>query len=837
MISQVSKLLTNKQVIFRHRLAEWASLVAVSQYIAAALNMVTSVLMARLLGPTNYGLAALAVAYPALLWSFVSVKSMSVITRYVAIFRTKRDPEKLKGIIKLGYGLDFFVSLFALVLVAISSEWVSKNFYRQPQLAWLMVIYACSFPFFSLIGTSWAILSSWERFRLLAIFEVLHAFFKLTLSAGLIVAGLGMAGAVIGMGLAQAGAGLIMMAAATDLLIREDLRAWWKASLRSVVPLKRELMGFFGWNYLSVTLSGLLVEVPMMLLGHFRGPEEAGFYRIALSIGTVGSYLEASLGRVIYPTLSGRWSLESEEKLIRALKRWTLKIGLPISGILIFTTILFPYLLPLLYGYSYRSAVLGVQVIMLGVAISVAFFWLNSFYYASKRVHIWVVGYAIYTILVIGLGWLIVRPWGFLGLSGLMTASKVLFTLSMFALLFWASRSAEPGGGSALEKVCFIGSARYSQPLDATSEKKWRLLSGLGEMFVVGFSQDLRPQRFTQHAHFYLLPKFPLPVLRYFTMFTVAPTLALWLILRRGVRVLVAQSPYEGFAAAIAKVLARLVGLQVVLIVENHGDFEVSLFLQRRVRCRSLYRWLMRRTARFALRHADLLRAVSDSTKKQLEAWSSGKTIVQFPAWTDMDAFLKAGESEGTKEPVVIYAGVLTPLKGIHHLIRAFARVIQEFPEARLEIVGRDENPEYAEELRREVVRLGLNGQVSFVGEVSQVELANKMRRSCIFVLPSLSEGLGRVVVEAMATGTPVVGSRVGGIPEMVQDGVTGFLVPPGDEEALAERLRWVLKYPREAEAMGHRAREFARSFFSSEAYLAGYKRLFEMAEEVLKSL
>jgi glycosyltransferase involved in cell wall biosynthesis len=385
-------------------------------------------------------------------------------------------------------------------------------------------------------------------------------------------------------------------------------------------------------------------------------------------------------------------------------------------------------------------------------------------------------------------------------------------------------------------KVCFIGGARYSQPLDATSEKKWHLLSELGEMFVIGFSQDLRLRRFTQHAHFYLLPKFPLPVLRYLAMFTVGSVLTLWLIWRRGVRILVAQSPYEGFAAAVAKVLARLVGFQVVLIVENHGDFEVSLFLQRRVRCQNLYRWLMRRTARFALQHADLLRAVSNSTRKQLETWSLGKPIVQFPAWTDIEVFLKAGEDDGVREPVVLYAGVLTPLKGVHHLLHAFAKVAQEFPEVRLEIVGRDENPEYAEELHQEVLRLGLNGRVSFVGEVSQVELANRMRRSCVFVLPSLSEGLGRVVVEAMATGTPVIGSHVDGIPEMVQEGLTGFLVPPGDEEALAERLSWVLKHPQEAEAMGHRAKEFARSFFSPEAYLAGYRRLFEMAEEVLKS-
>ncbi|GBC84985.1 GDP-mannose-dependent alpha-(1-6)-phosphatidylinositol monomannoside mannosyltransferase [bacterium HR11] len=385
-------------------------------------------------------------------------------------------------------------------------------------------------------------------------------------------------------------------------------------------------------------------------------------------------------------------------------------------------------------------------------------------------------------------------------------------------------------------KVAFLGGARYNQPLDATSAKKFKALASSGEMFVIGFSQDLRPRRFTQYARLYLLPKFPWPVLRYLSMFTAGPILALWLILRHGVQVLVAQSPYEGFAAAVAKVLARLFGRRTVLIVENHGDFEVSLFLQRRVRLPGVYRWLMRRTARFALRHADLLRAVSGATRQQLEAWAPGKPVVQFPTWTDIEAFLEAGCRNGLREPIVLYAGVLIPRKGLHHLVRAFAKVALGFPEARLEIVGREENREYAEELRGEVARLGLDGRVSFVGEIPQAELAERMRRACVFVLPTYSEGLPRVVFEAMAVGIPVIASAVSGIPEVIQDGITGFLVPPGDEEVLAERLRWVLEHPQEAEAMGHRAREFACKFFSPEAYLAGYRRLFEMAQEVLNS-
>jgi len=264
------------------------------------------------------------------------------------------------------------------------------------------------------------------------------------------------------------------------------------------------------------------------------------------------------------------------------------------------------------------------------------------------------------------------------------------------------------------------------------------LLSELGEMFVIGFSQICVHEGLPSMPISICFPSFHCLSCVTLPCLPLVQPLPFWLILRHGVRILVAQSPYEGFAAAVAKVLARLVGFQVVLIVENHGDFEVSLFLQRRVRCQNLYRWLMRRTARFALQHADLLRAVSNSTRKQLETWSPGKPIVQFPTWTDIEVFLKAGEGDGVREPVVLYAGVLTPLKGVHHLLHAFAKVAQEFPEVRLEIVGRDENSEYAEELRQEVFRLRLNGRVSFVGEVPQVELANRMRRSRVFVLPTL---------------------------------------------------------------------------------------------------
>jgi glycosyltransferase involved in cell wall biosynthesis len=386
-----------------------------------------------------------------------------------------------------------------------------------------------------------------------------------------------------------------------------------------------------------------------------------------------------------------------------------------------------------------------------------------------------------------------------------------------------------------MKSICFLSSARYSKPLDETSKKKFQALEPLGELFVIGFSPHLRPGRFTEHAQFYLVSELPFPVLRYAEMFLLGPLLACWVILRHRVEILVAQSPYEGFAGVLAKKIVGLLGYRVILVVESHGDFEESIFTQRRVILPAFYRFFMRQAARFSLRHTDLLRAISNSTKKQLQRWISDISIIQFPAWTDIEVFLNPALVE-TRSRVqeILYTGVLIPRKGVHYLINAFAGVAKDFPQARLIIVGREDDKLYVTALKEQVNALDLTRRVEFVPPVSQVILASRMRRACVFILPSVSEGLGRVVIEAMASSTPVIGSNVGGIPDMVQDGATGFLVPPGDEAALAKRIRWILEHPEEACAMGRRSRAFAQEFFSTDVYLRGFRQIFETAQGLL---
>ena len=249
--------------------------------------------------------------------------------------------------------------------------------------------------------------------------------------------------------------------------------------------------------------------------------------------------------------------------------------------------------------------------------------------------------------------------------------------------------------------------------------------------------------------------------------------------------------------------------------------------MQRRVPLQALYRRLMLGAARFAFRHADALRVISSSTAARARHFAPHLPQARFMTFSDTDVFQQTERRVPVEDASdIVYAGVLIPRKGLHHLLRAFAALDQ--PGAQLRLVGGAENADYAVSLRELARALGISDRVHFHGAVSQAELAAFFGAARVMVLPSLSEGLGRVVVEAMLLGTPVIGSRVGGIPDLIAPGVTGWLVESGDEAELAAALRDA--FQADVSTMGAKAREFASEFFSPRKYVAGYKELFELA-------
>jgi len=179
--------------------------------------------------------------------------------------------------------------------------------------------------------------------------------------------------------------------------------------------------------------------------------------------------------------------------------------------------------------------------------------------------------------------------------------------------------------------------------------------------------------------------------------------------------------------------------------------------------------------------------------------------------------------TRATKARVIGTAGRLVPIKGIVYLIRALASLKRDIPDLRLEIAG--SGPERTT-IETEVRLHGLTDCVTFLDW--QVELAPVFARWDVFVLPSLEEGFGIAALEAMAAGLPVVATAVGGIPELVEDGRTGWLVPPADPDALADRLRDLLLDPERRRAMGAAGRARARESFSVERMAAAISEIYD---------
>lgn len=167
--------------------------------------------------------------------------------------------------------------------------------------------------------------------------------------------------------------------------------------------------------------------------------------------------------------------------------------------------------------------------------------------------------------------------------------------------------------------------------------------------------------------------------------------------------------------------------------------------------------------------------------------------------------------------------GNLYPVKGQKHLLRALRIILQRQPNVHLLLFGRGEG---LTELLAEAAEARIQDKVHFLG--FRDDVPQWLRVFDVFVLPSLSEGLPLSLLEAMSARIPVVVTSVGGMPEVVADGKTGFIVRPGDPEALADRILFLLEHPGTAAAMGAEGGRVYEEKFTLTKMVERYAELYE---------
>ncbi len=315
-----------------------------------------------------------------------------------------------------------------------------------------------------------------------------------------------------------------------------------------------------------------------------------------------------------------------------------------------------------------------------------------------------------------------------------------------------------------------VARTRYSLPLSPSLERKFAALRELFELRVLATSADGSP---------YGDDTFTLVGRQ-----RVADGAAFWLALAPRIRrlaaehrpdIVVAQSPFEGAAAVAA-------GVRDDLVIELHGDWRTFGRLYGS-RLRRPLAHVLDDVGTWALRRAAKVRAVSPYTARLAREVGVEPADV-FPAYMDFAPFL------GPLQPPpgasrVLFVGVLERYKNVDGLEAAWRQVVREVPDARLHVVGRGS-------LAAPVQRLVRDGLATWATRLPPEGVAQSLDGSDLLVLPSRSEGMGRVVIEALLRGRPVVGAKVGGIPDLVDDGVNGLLAAP-DPSAVAAALVRVL--------------------------------------------
>jgi glycosyltransferase involved in cell wall biosynthesis len=364
-----------------------------------------------------------------------------------------------------------------------------------------------------------------------------------------------------------------------------------------------------------------------------------------------------------------------------------------------------------------------------------------------------------------------------------------------------------------------VGRSRYSLPLSPSLAQKFDALSAELDVRVLASSsggsgtdarfrlvRPLRPRPLDGAAFYAALP------------FRIARELRLF----RPDAVL-AQGAQEAALAVMGRRLARV---PTRVIADIHGDPAAPARLYGSPR-RNALAPVADMLARYGLRQSDGVRTISAYTSGLVREAGIEPTA-EFSAFMDLEPFLETEPASLPERPAALFVGVLERYKAVDVLADAWRLAAPRLPDASLYLVGRGTLREVAEGLVSE-----LPAQTSWRESISTPEVARALDAATVLVLPSRSEGLGRVVIEAFCRGRGVVGTRVGGIPDLVGEGRTGILVPPEDAHALAAALVRALSDRALAERLGAAAHEAVQPWLATPEEYA--RRIRELVEEVAR--
>ncbi len=269
------------------------------------------------------------------------------------------------------------------------------------------------------------------------------------------------------------------------------------------------------------------------------------------------------------------------------------------------------------------------------------------------------------------------------------------------------------------------------------------------------------------------------------------------------------------FSGLIAVLAGKITNKPVVLTLHGSGLKNMPDSIISKV----LIKWILSMCSK-------TITVNSKMCERLISSGVNAEKITFIPNGVDCNRFKEPQKTDNTNR--IISVGSLVEVKGHMYLLQAFKHVSKEYPTARLVLVG--DGP-LRHELEDIASKLGISVSVEFVGEVGHNRVPSLLESSDLFVLPSLSEGMPLALLEAMCASMAVIASNIDGIPDVVEDGVTGLIVEPEDASSLSESIKRLLGDNKLRCKMGLAARARVMSKFTldrvSEDTLQVYQKVY----------
>tara|TARA_Y100001949_G_scaffold56134_1_gene47196 strand:+ start:5776 stop:6909 length:1134 start_codon:yes stop_codon:yes gene_type:complete len=374
-----------------------------------------------------------------------------------------------------------------------------------------------------------------------------------------------------------------------------------------------------------------------------------------------------------------------------------------------------------------------------------------------------------------------------------------------------------------MNKVLFISPTVYSNPITKDIQKKFQSLSKVCNPTVFAFSEEKfnsvvegvetifnkkNKNRFFNYLKIIFLFFFEIPKI----------------VKDQNIEIVCLQDPITGFFTIFSLKIRKL---PVKIVVETHGDFINTIGLEKNLLIPKFYTLIFSYLAKYSIKNADLIRSISDFTEKQALNFGYKGLFVRFPAWINIDNYLNADTkrlSTGTFK--IIFVGSVTERKNPKIIIESLETIDEDIS---LEIIGQTPNLKYLKELNKLIASSKHAKSITMTPFIKAEELILKYSSANLFILPSKSEGLGRVIIEAQSTACPVLVSSNTGMTDLIIENETGYIFENNNKNDLTKKIQYIIDNYESALQIGLNSKDFVKENQSVTNFEFGYKKLIDL--------